>query len=84
MKGAIVQIGNSKGIRIPKVLLEQCGLAGEVEIEVRDGTLIVRSASTPRHGWNAQFQSMAARGDDELLDGPRASDSSWDQTEWVW
>jgi antitoxin MazE len=84
MRAAIVRIGNSRAIRIPKVLLEQCRLADDVEIEVRTGALVVRSARAPRHGWDAQFRSMAARGDDALLGGPRVGDSSWDQAEWVW
>ncbi|TLU53960.1 MAG: AbrB/MazE/SpoVT family DNA-binding domain-containing protein [Chlorobium sp.] len=84
MRTSIVRIGNSQGIRIPKVLIEQCHLGKDVELEVDDKTLIIRSASFPRQGWNEKFKSMAAAGDDTLLDGELDSLSSWDEDEWQW
>jgi antitoxin (DNA-binding transcriptional repressor) of toxin-antitoxin stability system len=48
MKARIVRIGNSQGIRIPKLLLEQTGLADEVELEVEGDCLVVRSPGRPR------------------------------------
>ncbi len=44
MKTRIVRIGNSQGIRIPKLLLAETGLEGEVEIETRGRELVVRAA----------------------------------------
>ena len=61
MKSRIVQIGNSRGIRIPKRLLEQTGLRGEVEISAEGDSLVIRPASGPRAGWAAAFQEMARR-----------------------
>ncbi len=84
MRTSIVRIGNSQGIRIPKVLIEQCHLGREVELEVKDDALIIRSASFPRQGWDEKFKSMAAAGDDTLLDGDLDSQSSWDEDEWQW
>ena len=84
MRASIVRIGNSQGIRIPKVIIEQCHLGTDVELEVEDEKLIIRSASFPRQGWNDKFKSMAAAGDDSLLDGGLASQSSWDEEEWQW
>ncbi len=66
MKTRIVRIGNSQGIRIPKPLLEQTGLRGEVEISAQDDCLIIRPARQPRTGWAAAFREMARRGDDGL------------------
>ena len=83
IKTRIVKIGNSQGIRIPKVLLEQLGLGPEVEIAVQQNQLLIRSAQHPRAGWAEQFQTMAEQGDDKLLDGD-LSTSSWDDTEWEW
>ncbi len=68
MKSAIVKIGNSQGVRIPKVLLEQSGLKGEVTLEVTDGSIVIRPVRRPREGWEAAFAKMAAEGDDRLLD----------------
>jgi antitoxin MazE len=84
MKTAIVRIGNSQGVRIPKPLLEQTGLHGEVEISARAGTLVIRPARRPRAGWAAAFREMARRGDDTLLDDAPPSLSSWDVGEWEW
>jgi antitoxin MazE len=84
MKTRIVRIGNSRGIRIPKPLLEQTGLRGEVEITARDNSLVIRPASKPRAGWAEAFQEMARRGDDALLDEASPTLSSWDEDEWEW
>jgi antitoxin MazE len=59
----IVRIGNSQGIRIPKLLIEQTGLSGEVEISVAENSLIIRPATKPRAGWAEAFQKMAQRGE---------------------
>ena len=48
MKTRIVRIGNSRGIRIPKPLLDQTGLQGEVEISAADGALIIRAGPASR------------------------------------
>ena len=70
----IIKIGNSQGIRIPKLLLKQLGFPEQVTLEATpDGALLVRPARAPREGWQEAFQQMAARGDDVLLwDVPNA------------
>ncbi|HXH09053.1 MAG TPA: AbrB/MazE/SpoVT family DNA-binding domain-containing protein, partial [Alphaproteobacteria bacterium] len=68
MKTRIIKIGNSQGIRIPKVLLEQSGLDEEVELEVHDARIVIRPADRPRQGWEEAFRSMAEAEDDQLLD----------------
>jgi antitoxin MazE len=65
-------------------LLEQAGLPEEVELEVEDSTIIIRSASVPREGWAACFEAMAAAGDDTLLDAETPTSSKWDDEEWEW
>jgi antitoxin MazE len=84
MKTRIVSIGNSRGIRIPKPLLEQTGLSGEVDLSALDDALVIRPVRKPRAGWAAAFQKMARRGDDALLDESVSSLSSWDEDEWEW
>ena len=83
-KTRIVKIDNSRGIRIPKLLLDQAELGDDVEIEVQEGQLVVRPAQLPRQGWDAKFAEMASRGDDKLLDPEIVSLSSWDNDEWEW
>ncbi len=84
MKASIVRIGNSQGIRIPKVVLEQTQLKGEVELEVRDQQILIRAAKKPRHDWVRKFRVMAEKGDDKLLDGDSIGLTSWDKDEWQW
>jgi len=84
VKTRIDPIGNSQGIRIPKLLLEQTGLSGEVEISAQDQTLLIRPVKRPRAGWTAAFQKMAQRGEDALLDDAPPSLSAWDEDEWEW
>jgi antitoxin MazE len=83
MKTRIIPIGNSHGIRIPKLLLEQAGLKEEVEITASNSCLTIRPISSARAGWAEAFQAMAKRGDDALLDDvPNLS--NWDEQEWEW
>jgi antitoxin MazE len=82
VKTRIIKIGNSQGIRIPKVLLEQSGIDAEVEIEVLQDCLTIRKASRSREGWDEAFAAMAERGDDTLLDKSNATE--WDRLEWEW
>jgi antitoxin MazE len=78
----IVKIGNSQGIRIPKLLLEQSGMDTEVEIEVQGDHLIIRTASRLRTGWDEAFAAMSEQHEDVLLDEVNVTD--WDQVEWEW
>jgi len=82
VKVNIVQIGNSRGIRIPKTLLEQCRLEGELELVPDGDQLILRSCARPRQKWDRAFRAMAERGDDALLDADTCDD--FDDSEWEW
>jgi antitoxin MazE len=84
MKTRIVKIGNSQGIRIPKLLLERSHLAEEVELEAQEHQIIIRSARQPREDWAAAFRAMAKSGDDELLDKNLHAQTRWDEDEWQW
>ena len=84
MKARIVRIGNSRGVRIPKPLIEETGLDGEVEIRVKDNSLVISPLSRPREGWSDAFESMATSGDDTLVHGEQTGASRWDTDEWEW
>ncbi|MEY2833713.1 MAG: hypothetical protein RLZZ574_2972 [Cyanobacteriota bacterium] len=80
MKIDIIKIGNSQGIRIPKTIMEQCGFSESVEIEIKDGNLVLKPAQI-RVGWAESFKLMAANGDDELLIDdtlPTEYDEEWE------
>ena len=84
MKTRIVRIGNSQGIRIPKLFLERSNLLEEVEMEARDNEIVIRSARQPRQDWESAFRLMAENGDDELLDENLTLQTQWDQADWQW
>lgn len=82
IRSKVINIGNSRGIRIPRPLLEQAGLTDEVELSVEGNKLIIHAARQPRQDWDVQFSSMAETRDDRLLDDLTAS--RWDEEEWEW
>ena len=84
MRTRIVRIGNSQGVRIPKLLLERSKLADEVELEAQDEQIVIRRAKQPRQDWAEAFRAMSASGADELLDGDLLRQTSWDEREWQW
>lgn len=84
MRTRVIRIGNSKGIRIPKGLLEQSRLGNEVELDVKDDQIVIRPVRRPRDGWDEAFARMSEAGDDILLDKPLAPQTTWDEEEWRW
>ena len=85
MRVRITRIGNSRGIRIPKVWVEQLGAGQEeLEMEMRPEGLVIRPVRKPRAGWEEQFQEMARRGDDQQAIPDIFSLSQWDDQEWEW
>ncbi|MFO7534374.1 MAG: AbrB/MazE/SpoVT family DNA-binding domain-containing protein [Kiritimatiellia bacterium] len=83
MKTTLISIGNSRGVRIPKPFIEQCGLSETVEMDVRDSMILIHAPRQPRAGWGKAFKHMARRGDDKLLDAPPIS-TRWDVEDWEW
>jgi antitoxin MazE len=83
MTTRIIKIGNSQGIRLPKLLIDQVGLSEEVDLEVRGGEIVIRPAHGARHGWEEQFKAMAEAGDDRLIDGDAPS-TEFESEEWEW
>jgi len=80
MRVEIIRIGNSKGLRIPKAILEQCGMKKAVDLRVEDHTLIITPCEEGRAGWEKKFQLMAENKDDDLLDA-NFMEHSWDEDE---
>ena len=82
MKTQIIQIGNSQGVRIPKVLLEESSISGDVDLELHADGILVRNAQKPRAGWDEAFKAMAENEDDELAGGNTSTD--FEKKEWQW
>lgn len=82
MKTRLVRIGNSRGIRLPKPLIVQAGLTDEVELQVRDGAIVIERASIPRAGWAQAAKEMHERDEDQLPAPPTST--RFEEEEWEW
>lgn len=80
----LVKMGNSWGVRLPRLFLEEAELDEEVEMEVQEDQVIIRLVPRPRRSWEREFDGMTARGDDRLLDPKAFSLTAWDEEKWVW
>lgn len=81
MKAYIVRIGNSQGVRIPKPLIEQAGLAGEVELHAEAGRIVIAAGRRTRAGWAEAARQLRSQGEDGLLETPM---TRFDSEEWEW
>ena len=85
MRAKLVSIGNSKGIRLPRAIIEQAGLTEDIDLEVKGDCLVVRPIKALRADWDEAFRKMHENGDDRLLDEADAhAFSETDETEWTW
>ena len=83
MKIKLISIGNSKGIRIPRSVIKQCGFNDQIEMRVGNGVVELRRARVVREDWDAAFEAMAKAGDDALLIADEMT-HAWDEEEWAW
>jgi antitoxin MazE len=67
METAIIKIGNSKGLRLSKTILEKYNIKDKVEIILEMGQIILKPIETPRKNWDVSFEKMHQEGDDTLL-----------------
>ena len=67
MELSIIQIGNSKGFRLSKTLIEKYNIKDKVELILEKGHIILKPISAPRKGWDTAFKKMSENGDDQLL-----------------
>lgn len=81
MKAQIIRIGNSSGIRIPKMMLEESGISGEVELQVTPDGILIRNVQRPRGNWDTIFKELADADDDLPVDDLA---SGFDRKEWQW
>ncbi len=64
---SVIPIGNSKGIRLSKTLLEKYNIMDTVELILEKGYIIIRPKKSPRKGWEKSFKKMHTNGDDKQL-----------------
>ncbi len=82
MKVRLARIGNSRGIRIPKALIEQCGFGDMVELRAEPGRLVIAPERRPRQGWEEAFRAAGDSAADEIL--LEAPPNEFDHEEWRW
>jgi len=82
MKTKLVQIGNSRGVRLPKPLIEEAGLDREVDVTARRGEIVIRPVGKPRTGWAAAAKRLHEQKADILLD--QETPTAFDDREWQW
>jgi antitoxin MazE len=82
VKTRIVRIGNSRGVRIPRPLLEQAGLPEDVDLRVEDNRIVIAPAERPRAGWADAARQLRSRAEDGVLDAPVAT--HFDGEAWEW
>ncbi len=83
MKVELVRIGNSRGIRIPKPILEQCGFGNTVELRVENDCLVIAPDRLPRQGWEEAFRAAGPAAKDELLLSTVPA-NEFDREDWQW
>ena len=78
MKASIIQIGNSKGLRLSKTILERYNIRDTVELILEKGRIILKPIDQPRIGWDEAFSRMHANKDDNLLIDDIFTDEGFD------
>jgi len=79
MEASIIKIGNSKGLRLSKHILEQYSIEDKVEMILEKGQIILKPISTPRKDWDKAFHKMNANGDDQMLFDDVFEDENFDE-----
>lgn len=64
---SVIPIGNSKGIRLNKTLIEKYNIKDTVELILENDCIILKAKSAPRKGWEKSFKKMHENGDDKSL-----------------
>lgn len=75
-------MGNSRGVRLPKLLIEQAGLGEAVDLELRDEVIVIAAAQQRRAGWADAAARLAMEPSQGLLDDP--SPTRFDEADWQW
>ncbi|MFY7667083.1 AbrB/MazE/SpoVT family DNA-binding domain-containing protein [Flavobacterium sp.] len=79
MEVSIIKIGNSKGFRLSKTILERYNITDKVEMILENEQIVLRPIAKPREGWDKAFQKMHENGDDQLLLNDVFEDENFDE-----
>ena len=81
MRSKIVRIGNSQGVRLPKLMIEEAGLSEDVELRVEGGQIVIAAPRIARAGWAEAAQRAHTAGEDQL---EATGATRFDAVEWEW
>ena len=79
MEVSIIQIGNSKGLRLSKTILDKYQIKEKLEMILENDHIILRPFKKPRNGWSEAFAEMHLDGDDQLLIDDVFDDENFDE-----
>ena len=81
MELSIINIGNSKGIRLSKTILEKYNIQDKIELILEKGFIVLKPKAEPRKNWEKAFQEMHKNGDEQLLIDDVFDDENFE--EWI-
>jgi antitoxin MazE len=79
MKTKVIKIGNSKGLRLSKAILDRYNIKDNVELILEENQIILRPIDEPRKGWRDAYEKMAERGEDKLIIDDIFDDENFDE-----
>ena len=79
METAIIKIGNSKGLRLSKTILDKYNIKDKVEIILETGQIILKPIESPRKNWEIAFEKMNKEGDDKMLMNDVFNDENFEE-----
>jgi antitoxin MazE len=79
----LIQIGNSRGVRLPQNIIKQCGFADTVEAELVDHCLVLKASNKARRNWEKIFM-VETDAEDKERDEVLVMQHAWDEEEWQW
>lgn len=79
METAIIKIGNSKGLRLSKTILDKYNIKDKVEIILEMGQIILKPIESPRENWETAFEKMNSKGDDKMLMNDVFNDENFEE-----
>ena len=79
MEVSVIPIGNSKGIRLTKTILEKYNITDKIELILEKGYMILKPKQEPRKGWEIAFNKMHQNGDDKLTITDIFEDENFDE-----
>lgn len=86
MESSLVRIGNSKGVIIPKKMLDRLGITNKFDISEHDGTIVIVPVEEhkPREDWEEHFSRQIQKISSDTDNGLESLSNDFDQTEWTW